>query len=1036
MNTNPKRQRGTASINSLPRLRFGLVCLLVVQGSLLAAEKRSRDREFLCRYADTPVKIDGIADEDAWKSAETVDYFYQPWKKDAPQARTSTKAKLLWDRDNLYFFAEMEDADLYADVKEHDGLAWENDVFELFFKPADDKPGYYEFQVNAANTVLDMFIPRRGAGGYRRFIGDGEFHIEAKVALKGTLNKWSDKDEGWSVEGKIPWRDFLRTGGRPNIDEKWKFTLCRYDYSIDFEGPDLSVCAPLDSLPEADFHHWEDYATLKFAGPEKIGGGKSARLDQLKAQATKVVSHVVGSPDPPLPYRTRRVLPELKPPFPVFVITEPGTKRLLIIDQKAASGQTRICCTTDKAGELKTLWDLPEGAQAYSIAFHPKYRENGYLYLGWNSPRADKKKWCRVTRINVDPKTGELRQDTALTIIDWQSDGHNGAAVAFGHDGMLYVTTGDGTSDSDTNIVGQELHHLLAKLLRIDVDHPDKDRSYSVPKDNPFVGQKDIRPETYAYGFRNPWRITVDQMTGDVWVAQNGQDLWEQAYLITKGANYGWSVFEGSHAFYPERKLGPHPHVLPTVEHPHSEARSLTGGMVYYGQKLPELRGCYIYGDYSTGKIWAARVEQGKLTFHKEIADTPFALTCFAADPDGELLISDHRGNGEGGFYTLEPNPPSENAVPFPRKLSETGLFTFVAGHQVHPGLMPYDVNAPLWSDGAYKERYLYLPAIDKNGVKQLVPFDLTSGDTGWNLPDGTVAVKSFALHAGVPPSGGNQPPAGGTPARRWIETRFMVKQQGEWVGYTYQWNDEQTEATLVDSAGLDRKYGDLNWHFPSRTECMVCHSRAANYVLGLTTLQFNKAHDYGGVQINQLEVLEGLGALKVNYPGEHKDSLRKELQRAGKSDTEIEQELASAETRNQREAKPSSLLSQPGEFYPKLVDPYDAKADLTARVKSYLHSNCAQCHVDAGGGNAQMLLGWSTPLDKMKLIDAAPVHHKFDVAEPNIVAPGKPDGSILLRRMAMRGRGQMPQLATNVVDQQAVDLIRKWIESLPQANK
>ena len=167
-----------------------------------------------------------------------------------------------------------------------------------------------------------------------------------------------------------------------------------------------------------------------------------------------------------------------------------------------------------------------------------------------------------------------------------------------------------------------------------------------MPKDNPFLDQNDVRPETCAYGFRNPWRITVDAKTGDVWVGQNGQDLWEQVYLIQPGANYGWSVFEGWQPFYPERKLGPHPHVLPTLEHAHSEARSLTGGVVYHGTKLPELQGAYIYGDYSTGKIWGAKVEQGKVVWHRELADTPFALTCFALDHEGELLIADHRGSG------------------------------------------------------------------------------------------------------------------------------------------------------------------------------------------------------------------------------------------------------------------------------------------------------------------------------------------------------------------------------------------------------
>lgn len=1025
----------------------GFTICLFVHSALFAAEKPPRDHEFVCRFAASPIKIDGKADDEAWKSAEAIDYFYQPWKQDGPKPKTATKAKVLWDRENFYFFAELEDSDLYADIKEHDGMTWFNDVFELFFKPADDKPGYYEFQVSAANTVMDMFLPRRAAGGYRRFIADGDFHIESKVELKGTLNRWSDKDEGWSVEGKIPWRDFGRTGGRPAVDEKWKFTLCRYDYSVDFDGPELSACAPLDSQSQADFHHFEDYATLRFAGPVESRVGQASppavpeRLAQLYANATKVPSRVVGSPDPPLPYRTKRVLPELKPSFPIFVIVEPDTQRLVFIDQKFSYGQARIARTTDKPGELETLYEFPEGGVGYTLAFHPKFKENGYLYVGWNGKKEDKQKYSQVTRFTIDRTSHQLLKESAKTIIDWRSDGHNGAAMAFGNDGMLYVTTGDGTSDSDTNVVGQELHHLLAKLLRIDVDHPDEGRAYSVPKDNPFVGQKDIRPETYAYGFRNPWRITVDPKTGDVWVCQNGQDLWEQAYLIQKGANYGWSVFEGSHPFYPERKLGPHPHVPPTVEHSHAEARSLTGGTVYYGKALPELRGAYIYGDYSTGKIWAARVEQGKLTFHKEIADTPFALTCFALDANGELLITDHRGNGEGGLYTLEPNPPSESAGAFPRNLSETGLLTSVAGHRVHPGLMPYDVNAPLWSDGAYKERFLYLPSkpaeVDGKGSAKpqasgrLIPFDLTSDDRGWNLPDGTIAVKSFALPVGVPPSGG-APAKAGTPTRHWIETRLLVKQQGEWVGYSYAWNDEQTEATLVEAAGLDRKYGSQTWHYPSRTECMVCHSRAANYMLGLTTLQFNKSHDYGGVQVNQLEVLEALGALKVNYPGERQAALKEELKRLGKPESEINAELATAgATRGQREPKPSSLLTQPGEYYPKLVDPYDAKADLTARVKSYLHANCAQCHVEAGGGNAQMQLSWSTPLDKMKLVDVSPVHHKFDLADPKLVAPGDPQRSILLHRISTRGRGQMPQLATNVVDQPAVELIREWIKSL-----
>src|SRR5439155_17419 len=225
-----------------------------------------------------------------------------------------------------------------------------------------------------------------------------------------------------------------------------------------------------------------------------------------------------------------------------------------------------------------------------------------------------------------------------------------------------------------------------------------------------FVGQKGVRPETWAYGFRNPWRLHIDRDTGDLWVGQNGQDLWEQVYLIEKGANYGWSVVEGSHPFYLDRKAGPTPFSKPIAEHHHSEFRSLTGGVVYHGTKLPALRGAYVYGDFSTGKIWGIRHKGGKAT---------------------------------------------------------------------------------------------------------------------WNFPDGTVLVKTFALEM----------EAGNPASRRRVETRLLTNQEGEWVGYCYLWED-QADAVLVAAGGTDRRFTirdakapggkrEQTWHFPSRAECMVCHSRA-----------------------------------------------------------------------------------------------------------------------------------------------------------------------------------------------------------------
>jgi hypothetical protein len=298
------------------------------------------------------------------------------------------------------------------------------------------------------------------------------------------------------------------------------------------------------------------------------------------------------------------------------------------------------------------------------------------------------------------------------------------------------------------------------------------------------------------------------------------------------------------------------------------------------------------------------------------------------------------------------------------------------------------------------------------------------------------VLVKSFALEM----------EEGNPASRRWIETRFLTKQQGDWFGYSYQWNDEQTEGVLVDGKGLDREFSirvkssadnpngvrKQRWHYPSRTECMVCHSRAANFVLGLTELQMNKEHDYGGVRDNQLRVLEHLGVLRINWMEETMYALGREAQAKGMTDEQIDDYLdKQTATRLQRRPALSSLLMAPPEKHRRLVDPYDPKQDITLRARSYLHANCAQCHVEAGGGNAQMELEFTTELDKMRLIDVKPIHDSYGLPEARLLAPGHPERSILLRRIRHRNNGHMPPLATSIVDQQAVQLMHDWIKQM-----
>lgn len=1015
---------------NLVRMSWFAVCLFVsrlfvpVVGPFASGEELPSS--FECRFANEPPLLDGKADEPAWSSAEEITTFSLPWlQKDARRAKTATRARLLWDHEYLYFFADMDDADLYADVTDHDGITWENDVFELFFKPADDRPGYFEFQVNAANTPFDMFVPRRGSGGTRRYARADEFHLESRTVLRGTLNKWQDRDQGWSVEGRIPWTDFVRAGGRPDIGEQWKFVLCRYDYSTDFEGPELSWCSVRSSTEHPDFHHFEDYADLRFVGPAP----KNAALPQFQPLST---SRVAGSPDPPLPYQTRPRF--TKPPlsYPIAATLIPGRDEWLVVVQSAAYATSQLVRmkNTRDVDTAEKLIEIPD-TTAYCITFHPRYRENGWVYVGCNGPGSTgfKGKTTKVIRYHLDPGSGEFAANSATTIIEWESDGHNGGAVTFGLDGMMYVTSGDGTSDSDTNLAGQNLTHLLGKVLRIDVERPTQDHHYSVPGDNPFVGQDGIRPETWCYGLRNPWRICTDPVTGHIWVGNNGQDLWEQAYLIQRGANYGWSVMEGSHAFYPDRKSGPTEFTKPTVEHPHSEARSLTGGFVYYGRRHPDLRGAYIYGDHSTGKVWGVKHDGKRLEWHRELVDTPFHITGFAVDADGEVLIIDHAA--QGNFHDLEPTPPLTDQHPaFPRRLSETGLFQSIPAHELVAGMIPYSVNSPLWSDGAHKERALGIPGAPANG--QRIDFSV---DRGWGFPDESVIVKSFALDMQM----------GDPKTRRWIETRILVKQQGEWLGYTYKWLNDQSDAELVENNGADQDFEirvprsrefpngirTQLWHYPSRTECMVCHSRAANYVLGLTTAQMNREHNYGDRRENQLHVFERLGLLKVNWMGDQLKRLREEWKASGADESMITERAAQWNTgRDQREANSSSMLAYAAERYQRLVDPYDVSQNLDSRARSYLHANCSQCHVEAGGGNAQINLEAAIPFAKTNMLDE-PRHHRFGIASARIVAPGAPERSVLLHRVSQRGPGKMPQLATEIVDHAAVEMLTEWIREL-----
>jgi uncharacterized repeat protein (TIGR03806 family) len=689
-------------------------------------------------------------------------------------------------------------------------------------------------------------------------------------------------------------------------------------------------------------------------------------------------SRVVGSPEPPRRFRLVRAFPQVQFKEPVFMAQDPSSDRFMVAEY--TPGLIYSFRPSDKTGKKDLFLDMKRGISAFS--FHPKYKENGYVFVFSHlDPKVKGKQQSRVSRFQLEPGSDppKVRPDSETVIVEWPASGHNGGEAIIGPDGYLYITTGDGTSGSDRNDTGQSLDDLLSVMMRLDVDHPSAGRNYSIPKDNPFINVPGARPEIWAYGFRNPWRFSFDPRTGQPWVGDVGQDIWEMIELVSRGSNHGWSVMEGTHVFHPNAKRGPTPIVPPVVEHHHTEARSITGGYVYQGAKFPELRDYYLYGDYQYGKMWGFRYDPRtkKVSAQEEIADTTVKMASFGMGRDGSFYAVDY---DRGQIFELERQPPAPPQAPFPRKLSETGLFTSVAKHEVAPGVIPYSINAPFWSDGAHKERFFAVPGDGK------VTFHERNA---WDFDDGTVTVKSFALDM----------EEGNPASRKRIETRIVVKQGERWVGYTYLWNDKQTDATLVEARGTDKTYtikersGKTRkqvWHYPSRNECMFCHSRAAGFVLGLNTGQMNRAHNYGAQEDNQLRTLSHIGMFKKPL-----------------------------------EKTPSTYMAYP--------DPFLSGADLNQRAKTYLHVNCAMCHVSDGGGNSMIELGYRTPLARSHAVNEAPMHDTFGIADAKLIAPGDAQRSVLFHRVNVRGQGQMPPTSSNRVDEAGAKLLREWIDQMPK---
>lgn len=510
----------------------------------------------------------------------------------------------------------------------------------------------------------------------------------------------------------------------------------------------------------------------------------------------------------------------------------------------------------DNATTLATYLDLSAVVRTQSeggllgFAFHPNYPATPEIFLSYTINHSGPAMRSVISRFILDnvsaPGSGTVEQ--VILQVDQRYDNHNGGDIAFGADGYLYIGLGDGGSGGDPNDWAQDTTRLLGSMLRIDVTGPGVSypgNPYNVPADNPFAGNAECGPsanasdcpEIYAWGLRNPWRWSFDSVTGELWLADVGQGAYEEVDLIELGGNYGWRCREGAHDF---NTAGCGTGFIdPITEYGRAQGNSITGGLVYRGTAIPAMVGRYVFADYGSGRIWALQPDGQGGYVNDQLIDTNFGPTSFAAGEDGELYFTDINNSRIG---TLAPaGAPAPDLIP--TLLSETGCTDPTDVTRPYSGLVPYDINAPFWSDGAAKDRHLALP----NGTTITRTID-----DDWDFPNGTVIIKNFRLNGNL------------------IETRHLMRHpDGVWAGYTYEWNAQQTEATRVQG-GKSVRIDGQDWIFPAEGQCMECHTSAAGFALGPETAQMNRNFTYPSTlrSANQLETLDAVMMFTSPLPG------------------------------------------------------------------------------------------------------------------------------------------------------------------------
>jgi uncharacterized repeat protein (TIGR03806 family) len=718
--------------------------------------------------------------------------------------------------------------------------------------------------------------------------------------------------------------------------------------------------------------------------------------------------------------------PRLKFAEPVLVLPMHGKADRLVVLERC--GRVQVIDNDPSCAAKSLLLDISSQVSstadgdngALGLALHPQFGQadsphRGELFVIYTA-RDGGSLYNRLSRFTL--ADGQTRIDPAseAVLVDQldENEWHDGGSLLFGPDGFLYLGMGDEGWAEDYYENGQKIDRdLFSGVLRIDVDcvggslshapprqpATGKTAHYFIPNDNPFVGVRGALEEFWALGLRNPYRMAFDPATGKLWAGDVGQNLREQVCLVERGSNHGWSYREGSVPFDKSYLKGKRPNPLhgvetrPVFEYPHVNGNNcIIGGQVYRGKQFPELEGKYIYGDNVSGRVWALDYDltENKVRSNVELMDLPVSsksgLSSFGNDADGELLLcvlGTHQGN-DGTILRLVKHEPGKSST-LPRLLSQTGVFADLATLEPAEGVYPYEVNSPLWSDGAYKLRWIMIPG-DGNDPEHEHDRIGFSASGAWTFPVGTVLVKHFELALDE-----SRPDV-----RKRLETRLLVcDNSGGLYGCTYKWNDAGDDAELVEGSlkeelVIQQAGGQTRvqtWHYPSQADCLACHTQNAGYVLGVKTSQLNRTVE---------------------------------------RDRGTENQLAYFQRRHLFHSFPEAASF---DELPRLVAVDDTHAPLETRVRSYLDANCSSCH-RPGGIRATFDARFETPLEEQGMIGAM-LQKDFGNVGAKIVLPRKIAKSMLVQRM-LDAEHRMPPLGTAVRDMAAIAALCEWIDSLP----